>query len=197
MNDHAPRRKAAEEASHADTTLSMPLSVEHLAPLSLVRMRDGNPDDMLALNAMMLASPSHKLLTQGRLPSAHEGEMLFESLPAGAVREDKFLWCAWQQQRLVGCIEVIRHWPVKDAAYIGFLQVAEALHRRGLGMQILKTARQNMRSWRGVRRLRLAVAENNPGALAFWRQAGFRDIGQRDRQAEFTAPLIVMERPLS
>jgi ribosomal protein S18 acetylase RimI-like enzyme len=64
-------------------------------------------------------------------------------------------------------------------------------------MQILKLARQNMRSWRGARRLRLAVAENNRGAIAFWRQAGFRDTGQRDRQAEFIAPLVVMERPLS
>jgi ribosomal protein S18 acetylase RimI-like enzyme len=163
----------------------------------MVRVRDGGASDLMALNAMMLASPSHMLLAQGRLPAINEGEKLLASLPAGASREDKFLWCAWQKHRLVGCIEVIRHWPMRDAAYIGFLLVSESQMRRGLGSQILTETNQRVRGWSGVRRLRLAVAENNLGAMAFWRQAGFREIGQHARQAGFSAPLSVMERPLT
>jgi GNAT superfamily N-acetyltransferase len=165
-------------------------------PLKLVRVRASGSADIEALNAMMSASPSHVLLTQDRLPSANEGEKLFANLPSGARHEDKFLWCAWQQQRLVGCIEIIRHWPVRDVAYIGLLQVREAQMRLGLGMQILEMARQIARGWSGVRRLQLAVAENNAGAAAFWRCAGFRATGLSEQNPEFTAPLLVMERPL-
>ena len=165
--------------------------------LSLVRMRDAGSADVLALNALMLASPSHRLLTQGRLPSALEGSMLFATLPVGARREDKFLWGAWRQRQLVGCIEVIRHWPTHDCGYIGSMVVAEIQQRKGLGTEMLQMARQQMRGWHGVRRMRLAVTENNQGAIEFWRRAGFRDTGQRDHQVAFVKPLVVMERPLT
>lgn len=179
----------------AASTVPGPLEGVGPAPLVLARVRDGDTAALQALNAMLLTSPSYKLQSQGRLPSAREGDALYASLPPGVPRQEKFLWCAWQQQRLVGCIEVIRHWPVRDAAYIGLLQVAEALHRGGIGMQVLQLARQNMRGWTEVRRLRLAVSANNAAALAFWRKAGFREIGQVDRQSDFVAPLLVMERP--
>jgi GNAT superfamily N-acetyltransferase len=85
---------------------------------------------------------------------------------------------------------------VRDVAYIGLLQVHEARMRLGLGMQILEMARQIARGWSGVRRLQLAVAENNAGASAFWRHAGFRLTGLIEQHPDFTAPLVVMERPL-
>lgn len=165
--------------------------------ITLARLRDGGGTaGLMALNAMMLTSPSHLLLTQNRLPMADEGEKLFASLPAGAGRQDKFLFCAWQQQRLVGCIELIRRWPARDVAYIGILQVREAQLRLGHGTQILEIASHIARGWRGVRRLRLAVAANNLGAIAFWRHVGFQETGQRELRSDFTAPLIVMERSL-
>ena len=52
-------------------------------------------------------------------------------------------------------------------------------------------------SWPGVRRLCLAVAENNSAALAFWRRAGFRDTGLREHPADYTTPLAVLDRPLT
>ena len=197
MGDAAHRQPARQEIDETAGSQARSFKSGIELPLVLVRLRASASQDLQALNAMLLGSPSYKLLSQGRLPASDEGSKLLASLPVDAAREDKFLWCAWQQTQLVGCIEVIRHWPQHDTAYIGFALIREEHRRRGLGSQIFKTARQNIRSWRGVRRLRLAVVENNRGAIAFWRGVGFRDTGQRDRQADFAAPLIVMERPLA
>jgi ribosomal protein S18 acetylase RimI-like enzyme len=41
------------------------------------------------------------------------------------------------------------------------------------------------------------VPENNPGALAFWRDAGFRETGQRDTPGHFKSPLLTLERQMS
>jgi len=166
-------------------------------PVRLERITDPRSPDIAALNSLLLATPSFRLQTQGRLPSANEGVSLFQSLPRGASRDDKFLWGAWSDGELVGCLEVVRHWPQHDCACIAFIVVVERLHRHGLGAQMVKLSRQRMHAWPGVRRLCLAVAENNGAALAFWRRAGFRDTGLREHPTDYTTPLAVLERPLT
>ena len=162
----------------------------------LSRLHKGLTGQLVQLNALMHASPRYRLLVQGELPSQREGDKLLESAPEFLAPADKFVWGAWCDGRLLGCIEVLRRWPTRDCAYIGFLLVAEPFQRQGFGRQILALARQQVRTWPGVRRLRLAVTANNTPARAFWRHAGFRDTGQRDAQPGFIAPLIVLERPL-
>ena len=162
----------------------------------LSRMQSTSTSELAALNRMLIVSASYFLLTQNRLPTANEGQELVSSVPPGAKREDKFLWAAWQLESLVGCIEITRHWPARDLAYIGYLQVHDAKRRRGIGTQTLELACHRVRGWSGVRRLQLAVSENNASGLAFWLAVGFRVTGHREHRSGFTAPLIVMERPL-
>jgi ribosomal protein S18 acetylase RimI-like enzyme len=190
------QQSAMHNAQSLNRRVVMPSAGVEPLGVKLTRVQDGGSADMAALNAMMLASPSHLLLTQRRLPSINEGTKLFSALPPGTRREDKFLWCGWQDRRVVACIEIIRHWPARDVAYVGLLLVDEAQRRRGIGTETLDAARQVARGWSSVRRLQLAVAENNAGAIAFWRHAGFRSTGVREQRPDFTAALMVMERPL-
>ena len=178
----------------ADTRLSLLPEPSGTSALLLQRIRSVNSADLPMLNQVMRKSPSYWLLTQGQLACVRAAEAVLNDLPPGLARDDKFLWGIWQEDRLIGCIDALRCWPSRDCAHIGFMLVSEGLQRQGLGMQALRLARQRMRKWPGVRRMRLAVAENNAPALAFWRRAGFRDTGQRDQQASFKAPLMVMER---
>lgn len=55
--------------------------------------------------------------------------------------------------------------------------VDPAWRRRGVGCQLVEFARAWAES-QGARKLKVGVFDDNPGALKFYRSAGFEDIGQ-------------------
>ena len=65
-----------------------------------------------------------------------------------------------------------------DQAEILTIATAESARRQGLGRAILDDVTAKLRE-RGTRELFLEVAEDNPAALALYRDTGFQPIGRR------------------
>ena len=130
------------------------------------------------------------LLQNGELPSPAESEERFTEVPAG--RDTKHLITLGiftTDHWLVGIIQALRNYREPNDWYIGEMLLDPAERNHGLGTMIY----QSFASWakqQGVKRLLLAVLEENRSALGFWTGLGYkiikefssRKIGRREHR---------------
>ncbi|MFD5709963.1 GNAT family N-acetyltransferase [Streptomyces pharetrae] len=98
--------------------------------------------------------------------------------------------------RLIGMVITLAHHPdpADPDPWIGLLLVDPAVHRQGHGRRIAAAVEDRFRA-AGRGAVRLAVLENNPGALAFWTSCGYEIVGHR-RDRALNRPCIVLSKPL-
>ncbi len=75
--------------------------------------------------------------------------------------------------QIVALMDYIEGYPDPESGYIGFFMMNISLQGRGIGSAIIAEAADYLRSL-GVKRLRLAIASDNPQANHFWKKNGFR-----------------------
>ena len=150
--------------------------------------------DVQALFSLLERAPGYSDLVEGRPASVQDAHETLAGLPPGKHIADKLAGGYYLQNRLVGCLDLIRGYPANDTAYIGLLLFAEDEQGKGLGVQALAHVRQMAQAWH-CSALRLAVVGTNTRALAFWAREGFREV-QRRSVSRYAAELIVMQRPL-
>lgn len=73
---------------------------------------------------------------------------------------------------MVSVMDYIEGYPDPESGYIGFFMMNKRLQGRGVGSTIIAEAAEYLRSV-GVKRLRLAIASDNPQAKHFWKKNGF------------------------
>jgi RimJ/RimL family protein N-acetyltransferase len=94
--------------------------------------------------------------------------------------DDKWIFGAFENQRLVGVVTLIREdkIKVKHKASIYGMYVAAKLRRKGVGHQLVDTVLQAARRLRGLKQVRLAVVEGNDPALHLYEAFGFKVYGR-------------------
>jgi ribosomal protein S18 acetylase RimI-like enzyme len=152
---------------------------------------------MHALQAVLEAAPTYYLTVTGIPPGNAEAQSTFTALPPGKTYADKFVWGLYAGASMIGCADVIRGYPAREAAVIGLLLVAQAWQRRGLGRAFAVLLEDVIGAWPEIERLRLGVAATNTAAAAFWHALGYRETGEvKPAPPGFVAALHVMEKPL-
>ncbi|MGW2474564.1 GNAT family N-acetyltransferase [Streptomyces sp. NPDC001665] len=96
--------------------------------------------------------------------------------------------------RVVGVVCLLRRHPKDGLPWIGLLMVDGRSRRTGIGRRLVGLVQERFRA-EGRSGLRLAVLENNPDALAFWKSLGWREIDRRQDLAH-DRPCIVMHKNL-
>jgi RimJ/RimL family protein N-acetyltransferase len=165
-------------------------------PLTL-RLLTGAPDEMAALQRVLAAAPAYFETITGLPPGNAEAQSTFTALPPGKNYDDKFVWGLYADERMIGCADVIRGYPMREKAIIGLLLLAEPWQRRGLGRAFALLVEQVIGGWPEIETLRLGVVERNAGALAFWRKLGYVETGELTHNDAFAGNTIVMEKALS
>lgn len=169
---------------------------EPTAVQALEWQRVESPSDPAFEDLVAFAHRQYAYWRDMRTAPTHRDDVaqMLRVLPPGANAGDKVLWALRCQGRVVGCLDVTRHWPRQGTVSIGLLLVDETLRRRGFGASIMTGLAVRCRTWPGVRRLRAAVVEHQGAALAFWRHGGFVDTGERRAAPGLRSPLRVLER---
>lgn len=100
---------------------------------------------------------------------------------------------------MVGLVDFRVHWPQESTAYVGMVMVAEPYQRQGIGSQAWQLLRPWLAESAGVTTVCLGVEQFNPGALHFFRSAGFALTGETDRISVGNkwVRLLYMEQRLS
>lgn len=102
--------------------------------------------------------------------------------------EDKWVFGAFENKRLVGVVTLIREEKLKERhkASIYGMYVDAKMRKRGIGRQLLSVVIDAARQLHGLKQIRLAVVEGNEPALCLYRSAGFKPYG-REEAALFIA----------
>ncbi|MGW1180833.1 GNAT family N-acetyltransferase [Streptomyces drozdowiczii] len=96
--------------------------------------------------------------------------------------------------RLAGIVCLLDRHPKDGFPWIGLLMVDGGSRRTGVGRRLAALVEDRFRA-EARSGLRLAVLENNPGALAFWGALGWQEIDRRKDTAH-GRPCIVMHKQL-
>jgi GNAT superfamily N-acetyltransferase len=150
--------------------------------------------DVAALYQLLQQAPGYALTVEGRLPTLADARESLQATPPGKGLADKLFGGYELQGQLVGCADLIRGHPAPHIAFLGLLLFAESHQRQGLGLQALAHLQGVARGW-GCTQLRLAVIDQNSGALRFWQCEGFAEL-YRKPTTGFTGDAIVMQRAL-
>ncbi|RPE42869.1 acetyltransferase (GNAT) family protein [Streptomyces sp. Ag109_O5-1] len=156
-----------------------------LQPLSL-QPGDDIPAPVLTELTALYASNREFQALSGDFPDPDDvrPEQVATALADELAHPDAEVLLARSEGRLVGiAVTLARHPdPADPDPWIGLLMVDATVQRQGYGRRIAAAVEDRFRAADRTA-VRLAVLDNNPGALAFWTALGYRVIDHRgDRQ---------------
>ena len=149
-----------------------------IARQDAANLRPLDPDmvsDVAAVAALINADPGYVDRVEGRPPGQGDAIELLRDGPAGIGPKDKVVLGAFEGDRLVAVVDLIRGWPSRGTALIGLLQVHAEEHGHGLGRAVHQaTLDWVMATWPETCVMRAVVAEPNAThADPFWRAMGY------------------------
>ncbi len=156
---------------------------------------NGDSLEMAELQRVLEEAPEFSYRVTGCPPQPADAQSTYSALPDGKTYDDKYVYGVFLDDKMVGCIDVIRDYPTNGVAWIGLLLVSEKLHGQGIGKRAFQLLRSEIHSWDGGKAIQLAVVSTNDRALPFWKKMGFRETGKRTsyRYNQVEAESIRME----
>lgn len=164
-------------------------------PAVTLKLLRGETSEMEELQRVLESVPTYTHLVTGVPAGPADAQSVYSILPPNKSYEDKFVFGIHLDGQMIGCIDVIRGYPVPSTAHIGLLVIAQALHRRGLGRTAMLLLAQQIQAWRSCNRLRLGVVRTNAQVLPFWEGLGFRRTGETKpyTYGAITSEVIILE----
>ena len=99
------------------------------------------------------------------------------ALPPGVPPEHKHYVGYFDGETLVAVADILEGYPCEKTAWIGFLMVDSAFHRRGVGTGIVKELCEYLKQ-QGFHAVSLGWMRGNGQAEGFWRHSGFAPTGK-------------------
>ncbi len=164
--------------------------------MNLRRLKQHDAIDSASALEVLLLSADYRLQTFGHLPAAKDADTLFEGFPQACASDDRFVFAIQERDSTLGLLQVARHYPEPDVAYIGLLLLKPEQRKHHEGCKAVEHLAQKARTWSGIQRLQLSVLESNTGGIQFWRHCGFRTVAADCNEAGIAGNGRVMERAL-
>ena len=108
----------------------------------------------------------------GMQPSLQQVLDDMQILPKGVERSRKHYVGFFDRDDLAAVMDCVEGYPDPESVYIGFFMMNARLQGRGIGSAVITGVAGYLQSI-GVKRLRLAIARDNPQATHFWFKNGF------------------------
>ena len=135
-------------------------------------------DDLASLQCLLEQAPRYAHITTLLPVSPSAAEAVLAAIPPGKTYEDKFVLGVWNDDTLVGCVDLIRGYPSESVAYIGLLLIAEQFEGSGFGTRAFERVIEVVASWRTCTAFNIGVLAENRRALRFWSKLGFAPTGE-------------------
>lgn len=167
-----------------------------------LRIRRLGAADAGRIDALNAACADFVRLVEGRDPRPGEGAELLAARPPGVGAAAKRVYGLWtssapQGGELAGVLDLVDGYPDAGTWFIGLLMFAPAQRGRGDGLRLVE-ALERWCAARSARRLQLIVQVQNQAGLAFWRRAGFAEVGRAVQRVETGENAVIrMERQVS
>ena len=127
--------------------------------------------DVLELQAFLDLFDGFFMLCEGEKGSA-EG-ILKSCPPSKDPLQDKFVLGIYENEQLMGLIDLIQNYPAENTWTIGYLLIHPKYRSQGKGRSVVENVASALRQVQGTK-MRCGVQEQNPQALNFWTKCGFK-----------------------
>jgi len=157
----------------------------------LLRFEPLSQEELPALQALCESCADYYHLMTGGPVSSSEAHMLFTLRPERASIEDKFLIGVRRGRDLIGALDLYRHYPRRQHAWMGLLLLHPHLRGHGYGAAMIRWMVDWARA-QGCTRLRLGVADDNRRALDVLARHGFAPTGERISRVSGARRLVLL-----
>lgn len=151
----------------------------HELKIKGLKVKTLKDSDLEELQTFLSLFQDFFLLCEGEVGSA-EG-ILKSCPPSKDPLKDKFVLGFYENDQLMGLLDLIQNYPENAVLSIGYLLVHPACRSQKKGQTIIENLVISTRK-QGVRKLRCVVQKQNPRALKFWKSCGF-DIVETKKQS--------------
>lgn len=139
-----------------------------------------NNTDVEAIQSVFVKCRDFVILVDGNEPSDDSGEMFLSDLPAGKGLEDKFSFGIYDLDEMIGIVDLIRDYKIVGEWYLGLLIIDPKYRAKGLGTAIHNWIKTFVLD-NGGSKMSLGVVANNTKAYKFWKNAGYMEIMDSER----------------
>lgn len=112
----------------------------------------------------------------------------------------KRLFCLYERNKLIGFIDSLIKYPDNETGYIGVLAIDKHFRSQGIGNYFYECF-EHVIAEEGYEKIRIAVHEENTGAIRFWQRNGFIQVndfeyrgGTSRKRAEFEKKVKELKR---
>ena len=147
----------------------------------MVTLREvaGDPEELAALQRVMESDEEYSLRVTRHPPGPAEAQSTLMFVPDGKSPDDKAPFGVWDDDELVGLLDLLLRYPDDETLYIGLLLIDRGRQGQGIGTAAYRALERDvLPRWPWVRRLRLSVVRGNDQVLGFWRRLGFTETGE-------------------
>lgn len=163
-----------------------------------IRILTGETEEMADLQQVFVDCADYTEKVTGLPPGPADAQSQFSQLPPDKDYDDKLVYGIYEQDRMVGCIDLIRGYPDDTTAYLGLLLLTPPSRGRGIGAQAYALVESIVFGWGTCQKILLAVVRTVEEVIPFWRRMGFHETGEvRPYQYEsLESEAILMEKSL-
>jgi RimJ/RimL family protein N-acetyltransferase len=142
-------------------------------------IREVAPDDLPLLLPVYLSNPEYVAQSEGSQGEAgyFDLEMFQRDWRIAQMTPGRHMLGVYLKEtsEAVGLADYVEENPEDGQPWLGFLMIARAHQRQGLGTEVFTCLVEYFRNYYGWPSLRVGVMKTNTGALAFWRRLGFQE----------------------
>jgi ribosomal protein S18 acetylase RimI-like enzyme len=163
----------------------------------LYSIRELIPSDEPVLQGLLEDCQDYNLLSDGQPTQPQAARDLMTDTPPGRSVEDKLVFGIWDQQFLVGVIDLLKDYPQVGNWWIGLLLLSPSNRQSKLGQATLDWI-ESLCQNHDIGLIQLGVFAENIAGLSFWQKVGFREVSRKEGYASGlkSHTVIVMEKPV-
>ncbi|MFC3418689.1 GNAT family N-acetyltransferase [Salinicoccus hispanicus] len=105
-----------------------------------------------------------------------EAEFLLD-VPPGVDIENKEVYVIYQEQNIIGFLDILFNYPDTSACMIGYLVIDQKHRNQGIGQQVYDQAIAYIKV-KDIQKVRLSVVEENKSAIKMWNKQGFETVDE-------------------
>ncbi|GAB3059109.1 GNAT family N-acetyltransferase [Salinicoccus sesuvii] len=100
-----------------------------------------------------------------------EAEFLLD-VPPGVDIENKKVYVIYQEQRMIGFLDILFNYPETSTCMIGYLVIDQTHRNQGIGQLVYDQTSAYIKT-KNIQKVRLSVVEDNKPAIKMWEKQGF------------------------
>ena len=163
-----------------------------------LKILKGSKGDIAEIQRVLEEAPTYCINVSGKPASPEDAKELFSSIAPGKEYKDKFVFGIYQNDGMIGCIDLCRGYPDETTVIIGLFLLSEKHQRKGLGTETHKRLEKRIKSWGNFKKIRIGVLVSNKEVLPFWKKLGYTEVKRSPyKHGDIETEVITLDKSIS